>query len=564
MKKIGLLGCMVAAAFITSCDLERLPYNYYTEDKIMEDQASAVDVLLNGCYGKLKTAYEEYHYCAEYPSDNVCKDKPTTSPVGTYFTYDHTVNNSSLSSLWNTSYNIISQASELVSLIESWPEVTDELRQKEGEAYYLRALMYFNLCRVFGRPYYQSPETNLGVPIVNGLPDDVYNLDLPDRATVKETYEQILSDLDAAEGLMGEFETPIFASIYSVQALKAKVYMYMSGTFENPNAEYAQKSYDYANAVIESGQFTLLSRDNYMKYNEYAPDDPAQTETIFAVKTVASDVTDWYAPIGGMYATIDGQGWGEVYASAKLLDLFHETGKNTDAREAFIHPDYKLDDAGNKIPAFRFVAEVVADGKLSYVYKQAETTGTDGNLSCTLEGQTYQLTPVDVDNKRYSINYNGKSYTGDYEYYMLDSQGNPKFFSYKCSMQEQTVHLHSPIVARLGEMYLIRAEASAKLGNYNQALQDLNTVRTRSLPNAAYTSLDATNAHELIMKERQLELCYEADRGFDVFRVGETMVRRYPGFHDGTIEYPADSPLAIQYIPQSEINAYPGTLTQNP
>lgn len=24
------------------------------------------------------------------------------------------------------------------------------------------------------------------------------------------------------------------------------------------------------------------------------------------------------------------------------------------------------------------------------------------------------------------------------------------------------------------------------------------------------------------------------------------------------------APLAIQYIPQSEINAYPGTLTQNP
>ena len=89
-------------------------------------------------------------------------------------------------------------------------------------------------------------------------------------------------------------------------------------------------------------------------------------------------------------------------------------------------------------------------------------------------------------------------------------------------------------------------------------------VRTRSLPNAGYKSLDATNAHELIMKERQLELAYEADRGFDVYRVGDTMKRHYPGFHDGVPEYPATSPLAIQYIPQSEINAYPGTLTQNP
>ena len=147
---------------------------------------------------------------------------------------------------------------------------------------------------------------------------------------------------------------------------------------------------------------------------------------------------------------------------------------------------------------------------------------------------------------------------------MLESQGHPKFFSYKVSMQEGYPHLYSPLISRLGEMYLIRAEASAKLGNYEAAKNDLNVIRERSLPGEGYGSLDATNAHELIMKERQLELCYEADRGFDVFRVGETMVRRYPGFHDGTIEYPADSPLAIQYIPQSEINAYPGTLTQNP
>lgn len=344
----------------------------------------------------------------------------------------------------------------------------------------------------------------------------------------------------------------------------AKVYMYMSGTFENPDKSAAQQSFDYANAVIESNQFSLLNRTNFMKYNEYTPDDPSQTETIFAVRFVVSDVSDWYDPLGGMYAEIDGQGWGEVYTSAKLLDLFHETGKDTDAREAFIHPQYKEDSNGNKIPAFRFVAEITADGKMSYVYKQAETSGTDGNLTATLDGQTYKLNVVDEKNKRYSINYNGKTYVGDYDYYMLDSQGNLKFFSYKCSMEDGMVHLHSPLVSRLGELYLIRSEANAKLGKYDDALKDLNTIRTRSLPNAAYTSLDATNAHELIMKERQLELCYEADRGFDVFRVGDTMVRRYPGYHDGTIEYPATSPLAIQYIPQSEINAYPGTLTQNP
>ena len=114
------------------------------------------------------------------------------------------------------------------------------------------------------------------------------------------------------------------------QALLAKVYMYMSGTFENPNKEYAQLSYNYANEVIESNQFSLLSRSTFMTYNELAPDAASQTETIFAVKFIASDWDDWGSPLGSMYAEIDGQGWGEVYASAKYMDLLHETGKNTD------------------------------------------------------------------------------------------------------------------------------------------------------------------------------------------------------------------------------------------
>lgn len=563
MKKIAIVALAAAATFITSCDIERMPYDKYTEDKIMEDKDAAVDVLLNGCYAKLKTASEHLHYCGEFPGDNVCKDKPTTNPFGTYFTYQHTVNNGGLSTVWNSAYNIISQTSSLMKMINE--NESPELNQKLGEAYYMRDMMYFYLCRVFGRPYYQEPEKNLGVPIVNGMPEDMDNLDLPDRSSVKDTYEQVLSDLKKAEELMSDFKSPAYASKYAAQALLAKVYMYMSGTFENPNKEYAQLSYNYANEVIESNQFSLLSRSTFMTYNELAPDAASQTETIFAVKFIASDWDDWGSPLGSMYAEIDGQGWGEVYASAKYMDLLHETGKNTDAREAFIHPQYKKNDAGDQIPAFRFVANLYTDGKISgYVYRQGETKEVGGKLIATVDDEEYTLTPVDVDNKRYSISYKGKTYVGDYDYLMLESQGNPKFYSYKCSKQEGYPHLYSPVISRLGELYLIRAEASAKLGNYTKALADLNTVRTRSLPNAGYKSLDATNAHELIMKERQLELAYEADRGFDVYRVGDTMKRHYPGFHDGVPEYPATSPLAIQYIPQSEINAYPGTLTQNP
>ena len=96
---------------------------------------------LNGCYAKLKTASEHLHYCGEFPGDNVCKDKPTTNPFGTYFTYQHTVNNGGLSTVWNSAYNIISQTSSLMKMINE--NESPELNQKLGEAYYMRGMMYF-------------------------------------------------------------------------------------------------------------------------------------------------------------------------------------------------------------------------------------------------------------------------------------------------------------------------------------------------------------------------------------------------------------------------------------
>ena len=141
------------------------------------------------------------------------------------------------------------------------------------------------------------------------------------------------------------------------------------------------------------------------------------------------------------------------------------------------------------------------------------------------------------------------------------------FYIVKCSRENgDPTHLHSPIISRLGEVYLNRAEAYAKLGRYGEALTDLNTIRERSIPDGGYDVLDASNAAELIDKERQLELAYQAERSYDVFRNGEPLTRRYPGPHNAFEDIPATDYRVTYYIPQSAINAYPtnSTLTQNP
>ena len=137
------------------------------------------------------------------------------------------------------------------------------------------------------------------------------------------------------------------------------------------------------------------------------------------------------------------------------------------------------------------------------------------------------------------------------------------FYITKCSREGEESHLHSPLISRLGEVYLNRAEALAKLGRYGEAQTDLNLIRTRSIPGAKYSDLSAANAPDRIDKERQLELAFQAERSYDVFRNGRALTRRYPGAHHQLEDIPATDYRVVYFIPQGAINSYPGKLTQN-
>ena len=264
-------------------------------------------------------------------------------------------------------------------------------------------------------------------------------------------------------------------------------------------------------------------------------------------------------------------GWGEMYASAKYIDLLNETGRNdwrpdhyriVDARAAFIEPTYE---DGNKL-VFRFIKkeqEKGSDPILNYAQFDAERNGA--TVTCKdAEKNSYTLTPVNEEEEIYEINYGGATYQGVLDYYISLNRVYPQFYITKCSREGEDSHLHSPIISRLGEIYLNRAEAYAKLGQYSQALTDLNTIRERSIPGAGYVSLDEEDAAEKIDKERQLELAYQAERSYDVFRNGKPLTRRFPGPHKQFEDVSATDYRVTYYIPQDAINAYPGTLTQNP
>jgi tetratricopeptide (TPR) repeat protein len=575
MKKI--LFVLLAAASITSCNIDRLPHNLMDSDVI----ANNPDAMINGAYAQLKAWSDPMHRAGEYAGDNMMIRGASTDAFYEFISYARTPNNGRLSSFWDAGYKAIAQSSNVMKIIKEGESA--EKDNQLGECYYIRGMMYFYLVRAYGRPYYQNPETNLGLPIVNGTPDDVFdNLHLPDRSTVKETYAQAISDLKKAESLLTINKGNIYASKGAAQAMLSRVYLYMSGTYQSPNAEYARLSVEYADKVINSGSYSLLERERFMKYNTFTPEN--NNETIFAVKRVASEFSgdDHYYGIGGMYSNIGGMGWGEMYASAKYIDLLNETGRNdwrpdnyriVDARASFIEPTYAKDEkTGKYSEVFRFVKE---DGvsTLNYAQFVIERAGNTINaVEVIPETKTekekrtsYALTVIDAGQGTYSLIYkDGKTYKGVLDYYISLNRVYPQFYITKCSKEGENSQLHSPVISRLGEVYLNRAEAQAKLGNYGAALADLNKIRTRSITNGAYSSLNASNASKLIDKERELELAFQAERSYDVFRNGEALTRQYPGPHNQSEVIAPTDFRVVYYIPQSAINSYPGVLTQNP
>ena len=594
MKKI-LTAAVAAAAMITaSCDVERLPNGSMSAEQVTGNPEASLDALMNGVYAQLKTWSDPMHRCGEYAGDNMMIRGNSTDAFFEFISFARTPNNYRLQNFWDYGYKGIAQASNIINMFEEGKSA--EVDNALGECYYVRGMLYFYFVRAYGRPYYQAPEKNLGVPIVNGTPEDVIgDLHLDDRATVAQTYEQVISDLRKAEELITVDKGPAYASKGAAQAMLSRVYLYMSGTYENPNNEYARLAVEYADKVINSGDYSLVSRDDLMKYPTIVPEN--NPEAIFVVKRVETEFSgfDHYYGIGGMYANIGGMGWGEMYASAKYIDLLNETGRNdwreesyylSDARAAYIEPTYETTLAKDPVTGeqnvpyevIRFIVWTTPDVQ-DYVQLRihrdangvpvdAYDTKTDDNGNTVIDN-TYPLTAVDAAQDIYSITYTtekgGKqTVDGFIDYYISLNRVYPQFYITKCSREGEESHLHSPVISRLSEIYLNRAEANAKLGQYGQALQDLNLVRGRAIIGGEYPTLDATNAAELIDTERTLELAYQAERSYDVFRNGGTLTRHYPGAHTQSQEIPATEYRVVYYIPQNAINAYPGTLTQNP
>ncbi|NML22429.1 RagB/SusD family nutrient uptake outer membrane protein [Pseudoflavitalea sp. G-6-1-2] len=124
------------------------------------------------------------------------------------------------------------------------------LNRISGEAHFLRALYYFMLVNIYGKPYKPATAaTDFGVPLKT---EAAIKEQFAARSSTKEVYELMVADLLQAEKeLAGANESStIRANQASAQGLLSRIYLYM---------EDYQKAVQYADLVINKQQYQLTN-----------------------------------------------------------------------------------------------------------------------------------------------------------------------------------------------------------------------------------------------------------------------------------------------------------------
>lgn len=527
-----VLGLMLGFA---SCDLNYYPSDEQSSDAIMKDASATI---IDGCYSLMKDEIEYLGYAsgntycrhwfqmAEFPADNICISGKSTDPLFQAATYNMTDNLQNVGTIWMVGYKIIYMTN---TLIENLNAVTPEEKQILGEAYFVRALVHLNMVTLFAKPYSMGTG-NLGVPLrLSSTSTEVK------RNTVGEVYNQVVEDLKQAASLMSnEGRSSTFNAGYPCKntalGLLSRVYLYM----EN----YAECS-KTVESMLNGAAYGSVLETNFVKYFANAK---SSKETLFCI---AHELTEdrGQSSIGSMY-NAEGGGWGEIYPSVPLLNLYERYPMDIRYAE-FIRPQYKGNSPSPKLsvyfPSGEAGSEEMRNQKaLAVTYDEATDTYSYNNGG----KQTIEKRLINGEGKadpsgeyfEYHVNVNGEDLVARIlPSNMVTRNSHPKYFVTKFGYQDGSATLSSPVVLRWAEVLLNAAESYARSSNGSKALEIVNAIRTRAgIP--AEGLFSETNMHgytsviDVVMDERRLELAFEGHRMFDVYRNKQNMNRQYPGY----------------------------------
>ncbi|WP_413998632.1 RagB/SusD family nutrient uptake outer membrane protein [Flavobacterium sp. W1B] len=231
MKKYNykiILISLLTFSFV-SCDdnLTITPEQAITTDMAIKTPSN-LKKILNSAYGDARSS-ALYGGGIALASELIANDGDlywdgTYIQPGQYDEKAILTDNSFVESMWLRAYKISNQANIILDNLAVFTDDTDK-DITQGEAKFLRGLVYFDLARLFAKPYVSgSVNSQLGVPIMLEPILDPHKITFPSRNTLEEVYNQVILDLTDAYNLLPE-TNGIYATKYSAAALLARVYL---------------------------------------------------------------------------------------------------------------------------------------------------------------------------------------------------------------------------------------------------------------------------------------------------------------------------------------------------
>ncbi|MCR6509963.1 MULTISPECIES: RagB/SusD family nutrient uptake outer membrane protein [Bacteroides] len=267
MKKLHiLLAAALLAAGFSSCDMEKYPYNAVEESLYMTSTTDFANarIGLYSSYRGLTTG--GYILLPEMQCDDFNATVGYSNSYGNMYRWDFQSSDGNIQNYWSNYYLLIARCNYFIDsylkLKEGNTSFSDadmaKIRAYVGEAYFTRAFSYFNLANHFCKAYNSaSADADLGMPLQLTYAPTSNSAVYPGRSSMKETFAQIISDLDNAKELVNiglaldKGKSAInYISTDVVTALQARVALQMK--------DYAAAA-TAATSLIAAGKYALVN-----------------------------------------------------------------------------------------------------------------------------------------------------------------------------------------------------------------------------------------------------------------------------------------------------------------
>ena len=308
MKKYILI--LVAGILAASCNLDQYPYSEVAADDYVKDEASVNNLLMGAYNGLHGVMYYEWAM-TELRTDNARSRAAGSSSSETKLVEQldqNTIQSSHawVQDYWDASYTAIYRANDVLSYLDVVAD-PQKRAQFEGEAKFLRSLLYFNLVRLWGPVFYVTGK--IGADAARDM----------QRSTVDKIYGLIEDDLNAI--VDGDLLPESMAAddlgradMKAAKALLAKVYMthYQVGDENYAKAETLLKAVLLMCGDPQSAGALVPYADIFDINNEM------NDEIIFAVRYLSGNVG-----LGSPFSTLFGpmnNGGNVVMGSPKHYD----------------------------------------------------------------------------------------------------------------------------------------------------------------------------------------------------------------------------------------------------